>query len=221
VSNFFIVGSVGQQQLFVVAKKLCRIREALIPQKHQPTAGLQDANEFAPRPLAVEPVSGLRCGDKVHAVMSQSGCLGCPCNAGELRKPNQQPFGRFAHLGIGLDTENWVTILQQGASPNAGSGGDVSHQVSGREAAFGFQGRATLPADIRAGIARSFLRDRKNGSWHWRRAWSFRLSILIRGSGMLSCPPDSLGLKPRRFREAIFLQQGEILWRAECDTIPT
>jgi hypothetical protein len=27
---------------------------------------------------------------------------------------------------------------------------------------------------------------------------------------MLSCPTDSLGLGPRRFREAIFLQQAEI-----------
>jgi hypothetical protein len=27
---------------------------------------------------------------------------------------------------------------------------------------------------------------------------------------MLSCPTDKLDLRPRRFREAIFLQQGEI-----------
>ena len=106
--------------MFVVAKKLGRIGEALVPQKHQPSARLQDANEFAPRPLAVEPVSGLRRRDEIHALMSQSGGFGGSRDAGELRKPNQQPFGRFVNEAAMIVNEKikgddlWLELPMKG-----------------------------------------------------------------------------------------------------------
>src|SRR5271170_4919044 len=69
VADVLVVGSVGQQQLLVIAQEWRRIREALVPQQHQPAAGFQDANELPARPFAVEPVCGLRRGDEVHAMI--------------------------------------------------------------------------------------------------------------------------------------------------------
>src|ERR1700685_3516844 len=126
--------------MFVVAQKLCRTREALVPQKHQPTSGLEDTYKLAPCPRAVEPVRGLRRRDEVHAVIRKLSRLGRSRKAGELGECRKQTLARLTHLRIGLNAENRVAVLEQDTSSNPRAGGYVGNPVTRRQAAFGLQG---------------------------------------------------------------------------------
>jgi len=106
-------------------------------------------------------VRGLSGGDEVHALAGQCRCLGGSRQTSEIRERLQQAFPGLTHLGIGLDTENRVTIFQQQARPNAGAGGDVGDYVipvRGRTRSA----RPEEPAeDIPAGRERSLRHDRR------------------------------------------------------------
>src|SRR5713226_4595778 len=56
VVNLGVVGTATQQQVFIRAQKGRGIDEPVIPQDHNPAAGLQDAFELGMRPRPVEPV---------------------------------------------------------------------------------------------------------------------------------------------------------------------
>ena len=140
MTNLFVVSAIGQQQLFILAKKFRRICQALIPQQNQPAAGFQDAKEFTPGRCAIKPVSGLRSGDEVDAMIGKSCCFGRPGNTDEVRERREQTFSGVSHLGIGLDAEDWVAILEQHACPDAGARGDIGNDATRRKTAFGPEG---------------------------------------------------------------------------------
>src|SRR5215831_5174813 len=48
VPNFPIIGAVLEQQFLIGPQKRSRVDQALIPQKHQPSAGLQDTGKLPP-----------------------------------------------------------------------------------------------------------------------------------------------------------------------------
>ena len=66
VPHVRVVRAVSQQQLLIVAQKRSGIRDPFVPQQHQPSARLENANKFPPRPRAIKPVRRLRRSDKIH-----------------------------------------------------------------------------------------------------------------------------------------------------------
>src|SRR5580693_6106253 len=113
MANVLIVSPVGQKHLLVIAQERRRIGDALVPEKYQPPSRLQDTNKFMPCPCAVEPVRGLRGGDKVYALISQRGCLGRSRHTSELRKGCQQTLARLTHRAVGLNADDLIAIFQQ------------------------------------------------------------------------------------------------------------
>src|SRR5207237_2506014 len=76
MTHLFVVGAVGQQEMFIVAQERSCIRAAFVPDQNTPTTGFQDASEFAPRTFTIEPVSGLRRGNKIHRCRGQGRLFG-------------------------------------------------------------------------------------------------------------------------------------------------
>src|SRR5260370_42251064 len=58
MAHVFVVGAIGEQQLFVFTQEWSRVSEALVPQQDEPSSRVQDAGKFAARARAIEPVGG-------------------------------------------------------------------------------------------------------------------------------------------------------------------
>src|SRR5262249_38967034 len=81
VANSPVVGAVVQQQLFVLAQEWRGIGLPLIPDQHDPTPGLQNPLELAPRSFAIKPMSSLRGGHHINQMIGKSRRFSCSSHA--------------------------------------------------------------------------------------------------------------------------------------------
>ena len=106
------------------------------PPPHPPTEA-EDAVEFFFAAGAVEPVEGLAGGDEVDAEVGEGGCFGGGVDGGEAREVAEVLFAGGAHVGVGLDAEDGVAVVEEEACEEAGAGADVGDDGVGREEAGG------------------------------------------------------------------------------------
>ncbi len=92
--------------------------------------GLTNADELAPRLLAIKPVGRLGGGDEVDAVIGESGRFCGSLHAGEMWIGAQKFLAGLAHVGIRFDAEHAIAILQQHAGEDAGAGGNIGDDGS-------------------------------------------------------------------------------------------
>ncbi len=84
--HVFVVGAKGQQELLVVAQERRGVGEALVPQKHQPSAGLQNAANSRRARSRSNQCAAWAAVTKSTLCIGQRGRLRRSRHAGELRK---------------------------------------------------------------------------------------------------------------------------------------
>jgi len=136
MSYVFIVGSKVQEQLFILPQKRSGIDTTFIPQEYEPSTRFEDARKLPSRSGTIEPVRRLRRSYEINALIPKSCSLGCPGYAGEIGELPEQPFSRYSHIRVGLNTKHSVPILEQQARPYACPGRNVRHEMIRPQTAF-------------------------------------------------------------------------------------
>src|SRR6266699_3925128 len=62
----FVVNAEALQQTLVITRELRFFHPAVVPEDHEPSTRLQDAQEFAARGHGIKPMKGLARSDEIH-----------------------------------------------------------------------------------------------------------------------------------------------------------
>src|SRR6266700_2599111 len=132
----FVVNAEALQQTLVITRELRFFDTAVVPEDHEPSTRLQDAQEFAARGVGLEPVKGLGRSDEIHAGVQKRGGLSGAVYAGEAIVGSEMFFAGLTHGFVGLDTEDAIIIFQEQFAEQTCSRPDVRNYVLGPQAAF-------------------------------------------------------------------------------------
>src|SRR2546425_4187767 len=88
----FVVNAEALQQTLVITRGLRFFHTAVVPEDHEPSTRLQDAQEFASRGHGIKPMERLSGGHELHAGGQKSGGLSGTVYAGEAGVGSEMVF---------------------------------------------------------------------------------------------------------------------------------
>src|SRR5207247_6155008 len=121
----FVVNAEALQQTLVITRELRFFHAAVVPEDHEPSTRLQDANEFAARRAGLKPMERLSGGHELHAGLQKRGGLSGAVYAGEAVVGSEMFFAGLTHGFVGLDTKDAITVFQEQLAQQASAGADV------------------------------------------------------------------------------------------------
>src|SRR6266568_6588874 len=137
--DFFIVGSVANQKLFVFLQERRAFFLTLIPNNHHPAGCLEDARELGPRAFRIEPVKCLAGSDEVHGMVIERNRFSGSIHAAKSRTASQQALRRLTHFLIRLNPVDEVAVLEEQLREDARPGADIGNDGLRRKSALLFQ----------------------------------------------------------------------------------
>src|SRR5216683_4076422 len=157
----FVVNAEALQQTLVITRELRFFHTAVVPEEHEPSTRLQDANEFAARRARLKPMERLSGGHELHAGVQKRGGLSGPVYAGEGVVGSEMLFAGLTHGFVGLDAQDAITVFQEQLTEQTCSRPDVRNYVLRPQAAFRAQKieyRGRVPGPI-AGVIGDAVRE--------------------------------------------------------------
>src|SRR5438034_4987906 len=109
----FVVNAEALQQTLVITRELRFFHTAVVPEDHEPSTRLQDANEFAARRAGLKPMERLSGGHEIHAGVQKRGVLSGAVYAGEAVVGNEMFFAGLTHGFVRLDNKDAITVFQE------------------------------------------------------------------------------------------------------------
>src|SRR5207253_5730797 len=111
-ADLLVIGSIAQQKFLITAHQRARFNAESIPNKHQPSFGLQDSREFDLCFLSIEPMEGLAGDNKIYGIIRERGRFSRRVQAKKFWILCQQSFDCGARFLIWLNTKNAVSVLE-------------------------------------------------------------------------------------------------------------
>src|SRR6266581_4457165 len=146
----FVVNAEALQQTLVITRELRFFHPAVVPEDHEPSTRLQDANEFAARRAGLKPMERLSGGHELHAGVQKRGGLSGAVYAGEAAVGSEMFFAGLTHGFVGFDAEDAITVFQEQLTEQTCSRPDVRNHMLRPQAAFRAQ-----EIQHRSGVARA------------------------------------------------------------------